>query len=64
MCTVSLYAQARKAGVIITPGRLFTAQQRYQHFLRISFAHPWTKARTKALQQLGKFIASEAEQKC
>ncbi len=54
--TVSLYAKARALGITITPGRLFTAQDRYQNFLRMSFAHPWTTKRKEALKKLGKLV--------
>jgi DNA-binding transcriptional MocR family regulator len=47
--TVKLYNLARLKGIVLTPGRLFTAQERYRNFLRISFAHPWTEARQQAL---------------
>jgi len=54
--TISLYARARDVGVIITPGALFSSQSRYQNFLRVSFAHPWTPARTDALKRLSLLI--------
>lgn len=59
VCSVQLYGQARAAGIIITPGRLFTAQQRYQNFLRLSFAHPWTQHRQQALKRLGELITEQ-----
>jgi DNA-binding transcriptional MocR family regulator len=54
--TVELYNIARKEGIVLTPGRLFTAQARYQNFLRISYAHPWTEARREALRRLGEWV--------
>ena len=54
--TIDLYAKARKAGVIVTPGALFSGQKKYQNFLRLSFAHAWSPERTAALKQLGKLI--------
>lgn len=56
--TIVLYARAKDAGVIITPGALFSSQSRYQNFLRLSFAHPWTQARVDALKRLGELIAA------
>lgn len=56
--TLQLFHLARQQGITITPGRLFTAQERYHHFLRLSFAQPWTEERCGALQSLGKMIAN------
>jgi len=54
--TIALYGAARAQGILVTPGPLFSAQKRYQSFLRLSFAHPWTPERRRALRQLGKLI--------
>lgn len=54
--TTALYEQARHEGILLTPGRLFTAQDTYQNYLRLSFAHPWTEGRQKALQTLGALV--------
>lgn len=59
--SIALYARAREAGIIITPGALFSSQSRYQNFLRVSFAHPWTQARTDALKRLGELITTTGE---
>lgn len=57
--TVALYNQAKAEGIVLTPGRLFTAQERYRNFLRISFAHPWTDVRQQALSRLGTMIKTD-----
>ncbi|MEH6442976.1 MAG: PLP-dependent aminotransferase family protein [Oceanospirillaceae bacterium] len=54
--TLTLYHQAREIGLTITPGSLFSAQDTYQHYLRLSFAHPWTDARQQAFKQLAKLV--------
>jgi len=54
--TLPLYARARESGIVLTPGRLFTAQDRYHNFLRMSFVHPWTSPRVDALKRLGQLI--------
>ncbi|WP_315984267.1 hypothetical protein [Aliamphritea spongicola] len=59
MDTLALYNQARKRGIIITPGSLFTSQQRYQNCLRIGFAQPWSPARIAALEEVAQLLASE-----
>jgi DNA-binding transcriptional MocR family regulator len=54
--TLQLYYPALREDVVITPGRLFTSQPRYQSFLRLSFAHPLTPERHAALERLGKLL--------
>lgn len=53
---LELFFKARKKGISITPGSLFTAQNRYKNFLRLSFSHPWTTEREQALKVLGNLI--------
>ena len=50
------YLQARSEGILITPGNLFTAQDRYKNCLRLSFAHNWSEPRVKALIRLAEII--------
>tara|TARA_B100000446_G_scaffold44425_2_gene40240 strand:+ start:30622 stop:32022 length:1401 start_codon:yes stop_codon:yes gene_type:complete len=57
--TLKLYSKARERGLILTPGRLFTAQERYFNFLRMSFVHPWTAERKKAVEDLGELVRQE-----
>ena len=54
--TINLYRQMQAQGITLTPGALFTAQQNYNHFLRLSFAHEWTAARVSAIKVLGDFV--------
>ena len=54
--TLELYNRARQENLILTPGRLFTAQDRYSNFLRMSFVHPWTADRCQAVETLGQLI--------
>lgn len=51
--TLKLYHRALQQGLVLTPGRLFTVQERYRNALRISYAHPWVDKRVSALQTLG-----------
>ena len=55
--TLDCYSAARAAGMIITPGALFTSQFRYRNCLRLSFAHPWHETRRAALLSLGQLLA-------
>lgn len=50
--TMSLYKKARAQGITITPGSLFSAQNTYQSYLRISFAQPWSEQRVAAFKLL------------
>ena len=51
--TFSLYNNAITEGIIITPGRLFSAANKFSNSLRLSFAHPTTGHRLQALIRLG-----------
>ncbi len=57
--TLKLYGQCLEKGIILTPGRLFTAQERYRNALRMSFAFPWTDRRQQAFELLGKIVAEQ-----
>lgn len=54
--TLALYHKARDLGLTITPGSLFSSQDTYQHYLRLSFAHPWTDERVEAFKSLSTLI--------
>jgi len=56
--SIELYVEAREKGVILTPGRLFTAQERYSNFLRISFAHELDSRRLASLSMINDLIQS------
>ena len=56
--TLELYHSARDKGLTITPGSLFSSQDTYQHFLRVSFSHPWTQQRINAFKSLSQLIKS------
>ncbi|SFJ90448.1 DNA-binding transcriptional regulator, MocR family, contains an aminotransferase domain [Marinobacter persicus] len=50
--TLAVYQAALQAGIVITPGPLFSASGDYTNGLRLSFAHPWNDRRRGALQRL------------
>ena len=54
--SLELYRRARAQGLTITPGSIFSAQDTYQNFLRLSFAHCWTQQRIDAIKTLAKLI--------
>ncbi|WP_111980251.1 PLP-dependent aminotransferase family protein [Algibacillus agarilyticus] len=51
--TLLLYNRAITDNIVITPGGLFTAEDKFSNFIRLSFAHPTTGKRLKALIKLG-----------
>jgi len=55
--TLAAYRQALNAGVVITPGPLFSASGEYANCLRISFSHPWSERRVRALNQLPELLS-------
>jgi len=54
--TLAAYRKALNAGVIITPGPLFSASGEYANCLRISFEHSWDERRVRALNQLPELL--------
>ncbi|MCG7201620.1 PLP-dependent aminotransferase family protein [Marinobacter pelagius] len=54
--TLSSYLPALQAGVIITPGPLFSVSGQFGNCLRISYAHPWSASRTEALGRLPELL--------
>lgn len=50
--TMALYNVALKHNIVITPGAMFTVERDYAKYLRLSFCHPLTEGRQKALQTL------------
>jgi DNA-binding transcriptional MocR family regulator len=57
---MALYQQALAAGISVAPGPLFSARERYRHFLRLSFAPRWDARRTDALRRLGALATAAA----
>jgi DNA-binding transcriptional MocR family regulator len=58
---MALYSRALAAGISVAPGPLFSARERYRHFLRLNFAPRWDARRTDALARLGA-LASAAQE--
>lgn len=50
--TLAAYPRGLEEGVVITPGPLFSVSGQFGHCLRISYAHPWTADRARALGRL------------
>jgi DNA-binding transcriptional MocR family regulator len=49
-----LYLKAKMAGVIISPGTLFSSNpKKYNNSVRLTYAEDWTKERELAVQKVG-----------
>jgi DNA-binding transcriptional MocR family regulator len=51
---LELHQRALERGVSIAPGPLFSAKQKYQHFIRLSYALPWNERVEQALVTVGR----------
>ncbi len=54
---MKLHRAALQAGISIAPGPIFSPQQRYTNFIRLSCGHPWSARLDKALGSLGKLAS-------
>jgi DNA-binding transcriptional MocR family regulator len=48
-----LFEACKKEGIVFVPGSLFTASNRFNHCLRLSFAGTWGNKEKKALARIG-----------
>jgi len=55
---VALYHRALAEGISIAPGPLFSAREKYRHFIRLNFAQGWDERTTTAMVRLGRLVAS------
>jgi len=55
--TVELYSQALAKNITLTPGRLFSSSDNFQHFLRLSFVHPIENQRLAAFKWVNKLVS-------
>lgn len=54
--SLMLYGQALTRGIVLTPGALFSVNRDFSRFIRLSFSHPLTPGREKALSQLHSLV--------
>ena len=52
--TFDLYFEALAQDIVITPGRLFSSEDKFSNRIRLSFVHPLNDKRSTALERLGK----------
>jgi DNA-binding transcriptional MocR family regulator len=54
---VALYHRALAEGISIAPGPLFSAREKYRHFIRLNFAQGWDERTTAALARVGRLAS-------
>jgi DNA-binding transcriptional MocR family regulator len=58
MDAVVLYRRALAEGISIAPGPLFSAREKYRHFVRLNFAQGWNDRTVGALVRLGQLVGA------
>ncbi|HET9625461.1 MAG TPA: PLP-dependent aminotransferase family protein [Kofleriaceae bacterium] len=53
---LQLHEQALRKRIVVAPGPLFSARQRFANFIRISAGAPWSERIAEGLKTLGKLI--------
>jgi DNA-binding transcriptional MocR family regulator len=51
---LALYHRALDAGVSVAPGHLFGPRGGYEHFVRLSYGHPWDERLSHAVETVGR----------
>jgi DNA-binding transcriptional MocR family regulator len=54
---LALHEAALRKGIVIAPGPLFSARQRFSNFIRISAGPPWTDRISSALRTLARMVS-------
>lgn len=58
---MALFQRCAAEGIVFGPGGLFTATDRFDHCLRLSFAGPWTDPERRALRRIGELARLQGE---
>jgi DNA-binding transcriptional MocR family regulator len=53
---LTLHEQALRRGIVVAPGPLFSARQRFSNFIRLSAGMPWSDRIASAMRTLGKLV--------
>ncbi len=53
---LALHEQALRRGIVVAPGPLFSARQRFANFIRISAGSPWCDRNATAMRTLGRLV--------
>lgn len=59
---LALYQRALDAGVSVAPGQLFGPRGGYEHFIRLSYGHPWNDRFHQGVETVGRIAARMAEE--
>jgi DNA-binding transcriptional MocR family regulator len=58
--SLALYQRALDAGVGLAPGQLFGPHGGYEHFIRLSYGHPWDDHLQQGVETVGRIAARMA----
>jgi DNA-binding transcriptional MocR family regulator len=53
---MTLHEQALRRGIVVAPGPMFSARQRFANFIRISAGSPWNDRVAAAMRTLGRIV--------
>jgi DNA-binding transcriptional MocR family regulator len=53
---LTLHEQSLRRGIVVAPGPLFSARQRFANFIRISAGTPWCDRTASAMRTLGRLV--------
>ena len=56
---LQLHDQALRRRIVVAPGPLFSARQRFANFIRISAGAPWSERIAEGIRTLGRLVARE-----
>jgi DNA-binding transcriptional MocR family regulator len=56
---LSVYEQALKRRIVIAPGPLFSARQRFANFIRVSAGTPWSERVADGIKSLARIVGRE-----
>jgi DNA-binding transcriptional MocR family regulator len=56
---LQLHDQALRRRIVVAPGPLFSARQRFTNFIRISAGSPWSERIAEGMRTLARLIARE-----
>jgi DNA-binding transcriptional MocR family regulator len=58
---LELHGRALDAGVSVVPGQLFGARGGFEHFIRLSYGHPWDDRMRHGVETIGRIATRLAE---
>ncbi len=56
---LALHEAALRRGIVVAPGPLFSARQRFSNYIRISAGAPWSERISASIRTLGRLVAKE-----